>query len=298
MTLLPNITLSLYLRDRILTGVLWCSASLAGFVLFAIFAFLLAESIPAFQQIGLERFLTDTAWHPTNGQFLILPIIVGTVLTTTGALLLATPFGLFSAVFCQWYAPPFIAHIYRRLIELLAGIPSVVYGLWGLVVLVPLIGEIHPPGSSLLAGIIILAIMILPTIALLAQTSIANVPQEYIQSGAALGLCRWAILRRIILPSAKSGLFTAMLLGTGRAVGETMAVLMVCGNIVQIPQQIFDPVRTITANIALEMAYAMGDHRSTLFVSGLILMGIVLVFVNTADWFSHKSDALWVKRNR
>ena len=272
-----------------LTGVLWCSASLTGFVLIGILAFLLAESIPAIQHIGMERYLTDPAWHPTDGKFLIQPIIVGTILTAAGALLLATPFGLLSAVFCHWYAPSFISHIYRRFIELLAGIPSVVYGLWGLVVLVPLLGELHPPGPSLLAGIIILAIMILPTIALLAQASIANVPQEYIRGGAALGLGRWAILRRIVLPSAKSGLFTAMLLGTGRAVGETMAMVMVCGNIVQVPRQIFDPVRTLTANIALEMAYAMGDHRSTLFVSGLILMGIVLMLVNMADWFSSKT---------
>ncbi|MEC4673742.1 MAG: phosphate ABC transporter permease subunit PstC [Nitrospirota bacterium] len=285
-TLLPSITLPLHLPDRLLTGVLWCSASLSGLVLFSILAFLFAESIPALQHIGIERLTTDRAWHPTDGQFFILPVIVGTLLTATGALFLATPLAILSAIFCHWYAPPPIAFFYRRLIELLAGIPSVVYGLWGLVVLVPLIGETHPPGSSLLAGIIILAIMVLPTIALLAQGSIANVPQEFIRGGAALGLGRWAILRGIVLPSAKSGLFTAILLGTGRAVGETMAVLMVCGNIVQIPEHIFEPVRTLTANIALEMAYAMDDHRSTLFVSGLILMGMVLVLVNLAEWFS------------
>lgn len=283
MTLSPNITLPPYLRDQVLTGVLWGCASLAGVILFGILAFLIIESVPALQHIGMERFATDSAWHPTDGQFFLLPMILGTLFTTTGALLLATPIGILSAIFCQWYAPLPIAHLYRRLIELLAGIPSVVYGLWGLVVLVPLIGQLQPPGSSLLAGIIILALMILPTMALLAQASIANVPQEYVRGGAALGLGQWAILRRIVLPSARSGLFTAMLLGTGRAMGETMAVLMVCGNIVQIPQQIFDPVRTLTANIALEMAYATSDHRSALFVSGLILMGMVLVLVHMAD---------------
>jgi len=267
---------------------LWCCASLAGIILLGILAFNLVESLPALRHIGLTRFATDSGWHPTEGQFSFFPIIAGTFLTATGAILLATPLGLLSAIFCEWYASPFLASLYRRLIELLAGIPSVVYGLWGLVVLVPLVGQLHPPGSSLLTGIFILAMMILPTIALLAQDSIARVPGEYVRGGAALGLGRWALLRHIVLPSAQSGLFTAVLLGTGRAVGETMAVLMVCGNIVQVPDQLFDPIRTLTANIALEMAYATDEHRSALFVSGLILMGMVLIFVGLAEWFSNR----------
>jgi phosphate transport system permease protein len=172
------------------------------------------------------------------------------------------------------------------LIELLAGIPSVVYGFWGLVVLVPLIGAIHPPGPSLLTGIVILTIMILPTIALLADASFADIPPQYLHGAAALGLPRWATIRGVVFPAAKSGLFTGVLLGSGRAIGETMAMLMVCGNVVQTPHGLFDPMRTLTANMALEMAYALGDHRAALFVSGLVLMAMIVALVTAAEWIS------------
>jgi phosphate transport system permease protein len=204
----------------------------------------------------------------------------------TGSVLIATPLGILSAVFCHYYAPPAIARLYRRLIELLAGIPSVVYGFWGIMVLVPLIAEIQPPGPSLLAGILILTIMILPTIALMADASLANVPQQYIRGAAALGLPRWATIRGVVFPAAKSGLFTGVILEIGRAIGETMAILMVCGNVVQIPSSIFDPIRTLTANIALEMAYALGDHRAALFVSGLVLMAMIVALALAAEWIS------------
>jgi phosphate transport system permease protein len=234
----------------------------------------------------LSRFFTDPSWHPAEGFYNLLPMVWGTLFTMAGSVLVATPLGILSAVFCRYYAPPFIAGVYRRLIELLAGIPSVVYGFWGLVVLVPLIGRIQPPGPSLLAGIIILSIMILPTIALMADASLANVPTHYLRSSAALGLSRWATVRGVVFPAAKSGLFTGVILETGRAIGETMAILMVCGNVVQLPGGLFDPVRTLTANIALEMAYALGDHRSALFVSGLLLMGMIVALVAAAEWIS------------
>jgi phosphate transport system permease protein len=189
-------------------------------------------------------------------------MLFGTILTALGSVLIAAPLGILSAIFCRFYAPLMLADLYRRLIELLAGIPSVVYGLWGLVVLVPLIGRIEPPGASLIAGILILTIMILPTIALTADSSLANVPAEYIPGAAALGLSRHTTICHIAIPAARSGVFTGIILGTGRALGETMAVLMVCGNVVEIPRGPFEPVRTLTANIALEMAYATGDHRS------------------------------------
>ena len=267
-----------------MTGVLWCCSALSGLILAGILVFLVIESVPAFQHIAVKRFMTDAAWYPTEGQFGIFPMVAGTLFTAFGALLIATPLAFFSAVFCEWYAPLPLAFFYRRIIELLSGIPSVVYGLWGLVVLVPLIGQWHPPGSSLLAGILILAVMVCPTMALLTQVQIAQASERYVRGGMALGLGRWAILRRLVIPTTRSGLFSAMLLGMGRAIGETMAVLMVCGNIVQIPSHLFDPIRTLTANIALEMAYATGDHRATLFVSGLILMGLALLIVRSADW--------------
>lgn len=165
--------------------------------------------------------------------------------------------------------------LYQRLIELLAGIPSVVYGFWGLVVLVPLINQLHPPGSSLLAGILILSLMILPTVTLVASSSFASVPASYFHSARALGLGQWAIVWGVVLPASKSGLIAGVVLATGRALGETMAVLMVCGNVVQVPDSLFAPVRTLTANMALEMGYATANHRSALFVSGLILMAVI-----------------------
>ncbi len=254
--------------------------------------FLVGESIPVLRTVSLLRFFTDDSWHPAtgagNGQFNLTPMLWGTFLASTGAVLVATPLGIGSALFCNFYAPGFVAKPYRRLIELLAGIPSVVYGFWGLVVLVPLIGRLHPPGPGLLAAIIILSIMILPTIALIAETSVRNIPKKYLHGAAALGLSRWATIRGVVFPAARSGIFTSILLGTGRAIGETMAVMMVCGNVVQIPQTLFDPIRTLTANIALEMAYAMGDHRSALFVSGLFLMVMIVVLVAATSLVSQE----------
>ena len=252
---------------------------MSGVILFLIVGFLIMESLPILQGVGGHSFLQGPSWHPTSGNFNLTPMLVGTLLVTLGAVVIAAPFGILSAVFIQYYAPRAIAVFYRRLIEVLAGIPSVVYGFWGLVVLVPLIVKVHPPGPSLLAGILILGLMILPTIALVAESSFVNLPADYVQSASALGLSRWSIVRGVCLPAARPGLLTALLLGVGRAIGETMAVLMVCGNIVAVPDSLFAPVRTLTANIALEMAYATGDHRSALFVSGLALMLMILVVV-------------------
>jgi phosphate transport system permease protein len=212
-------------------------------------------------------------------------MLLGTLLTTLGSIILAAPLGILSAVFCQFYAPPILAVIYRGLIQLLAGIPSVVYGFWGLVVLVPLINKLHPPGASLLAGILILSAVVLPTITLIADASLSKVPQSYLQGAAALGLSRWGTIAKIVFPAAKSGLIASLILATARAIGETMAVMMVCGNVVAIPNSIFAPIRTLTANIALEMAYAAGDHRRALFASGLLLMLIILVLVAIAATF-------------
>jgi len=264
------------------------TACVAGLIVVGIVAFLVWESIPALWSVGPQRFVSDDGWQPapTKGEpptFNLLPMIVATMAVTAGAVLLAAPLGIASALFCRFYAPPLIAGPYRRMIELLAGIPSVVYGFWGLLVLVPLIAAWRPPGSSLLAGVLILTLMILPTVALSTEAAIANVPREYVQGAAALGLSRWTTMRSVVLPAAKSGVLTGLLLQTARALGETMAVLMVCGNVVQFPGSLFDPVRTLTANIALEMAYALDVHRSALFVSGLFLMAVVGLLVLVSD---------------
>jgi phosphate transport system permease protein len=248
--------------------------------------FLILEALPVLRSVGLARFFTDPSWHPAEGLYNLTPMLWGTLFAMAGSVLIATPIGIMSAVFCHYYAPASVARLYRGLIELLAGIPSVVYGFWGLVVLVPMIGRLHPPGPSLLAGIAILTIMILPTIALMADASLAKVPSEYLFGAAALGLARWATVRGVVFPTAKSGLFTGVILATGRAIGETMAVLMVCGNVVQMPRSLFDPIRTLTANVALEMSYALGDHRAALFVSGLVLMVMIVALVISAEWIS------------
>lgn len=270
-------------KDFLLIWTLRLMAGIVGVLVLLVVFFLVLEALPVLRTVGLARFFTDPAWYPTERLYNLMPMMWGTLFCMAGAVLVATPLGILSAVFCHYYAPPLIAKMYRRMIELLAGIPSVVYGLWGLVVIVPIIGRIEPPGPSLLAGILILTIMILPTIALVADASLANVPEHYRRSAAALGLSRWATVRHVVFPAAKSGLFTGVILQTGRAIGETMAMLMVCGNIVQTPNSLFDPIRTLTSNVAIEMAYAMGDHRAALFVSGLVLMGMIVALVGCAE---------------
>ncbi len=245
--------------------------------------FLVKESAPAFSDVGFYPFFFDEFWHPTEGAFGMGPMFLGTLLSTAGAVLIAAPLGLISGIFIHFYLPETLKNTYRRAQEILAGIPSVVYGFWGLMVVVPVINEFEAPGASLLAAIIVLAIMILPTMALSADAAISSVPKSYILSAKALGLDRAGIITTAVLPAAKSSLFTGVVLSAGRAIGETMAVLMVCGNIVQFPKSIFDPIRTLTANIALEMAYAVGTHRSSLFVSGLFLLLIIIILVLFAE---------------
>jgi phosphate transport system permease protein len=258
-------------------------AALAGAILLLIVVFLVLGSAPVLRHVGVVRFFTDEKWAPTEGLYNLTPMLWGTLAAMTGAVLVATPLGVLSAVFTHFYAPASVAWAYRRLVELLAGIPSVVYGFWGLVTLVPLVARLRPPGTSLLTGILILAVMILPTIALMADAALATVPQQYLRGAAALGLSRWATIRGVVFPAARSGLFTGVILETGRAIGETMAVLMVCGNVVETPSSLFDPIRTLTANIALEMSFALGYHRSALFASGLLLMVLIIVLAVAAE---------------
>jgi phosphate transport system permease protein len=267
------------------TLVLWllraASGFAAGLVLMILF-FLVAESSPLLRDIQPARFVTDPSWQPTEGSYNLAPMLSGTLYAAGGALLLATPLGIASALFVAYYAPPYAAGIYRRLVELLAGVPSVVYGFWGLTTLVPLINQLHPPGASLLAGILVLTLMILPTIALTAHAALLAVPAEYLSGAAALGMSRWGIVRGVVLPTARMGIIAGIILAGGRAIGETMAVLMVTGNVVQHASSMYDPIRTLAANIALEMPYAVSDHRAALFVSGLVLMLLVIALWSAA----------------
>ncbi|NOQ63385.1 MAG: phosphate ABC transporter permease subunit PstC [Methyloprofundus sp.] len=288
MTLLRHNILSLSKTDQQLSLLLRLCALISALLVALILGFLLSESLPILQRVSILNFMNDPSWHPVQGLYNITPMLSATLLSTLGALLLATPLGIASALFSRYYAPPLLAAWYRRLIELLAGIPSVVYGLWGLTTLAPLVAQIHPPGVSLLTAILVLALMILPTVALTVDAALLAVPAAYHSSAAALGLSRWATIRSVIIPAAHSGIRSGIMLAAGRAIGETMAVLMVAGNVVQHPHSLFDSVRTLTANIALEMSYAMGDHRVALFVSGLALMLMILLLVSMSELFKRK----------
>jgi phosphate transport system permease protein len=271
------------LADPVLLWSARAAAVVSGAVVLLIALFLLLEALPALRDGGAARFLTDGTRRPGEALYGVLPLVAGTVLVAGGGLLLAVPLGILSAVFAVHYAPPRMGRLYRGLLALMAGIPSVVFGLWGLVALVPLLGRIRPPGASVLAGAVVLGLMLLPTVALTARAALAEVPRDHLRAAAALGLTRWGTVRGVALPAAKVGIATGVVLAVGRAVGETMAVLMVTGNVVQVPDSLFAPVRVLTANIALEMAYALGDHRAALFVTGLLLLGMVALLVLAAD---------------
>ncbi|MDA8563075.1 phosphate ABC transporter permease subunit PstC [Mariniblastus sp.] len=273
--------------DAVVGRLLQLTASIAILLVAMIVAFLLYESRTAISQLGF-RLWSDDAWFPaetaSEGKFGLFPIVVGTLLVSFGAILIAAPVGIASAIFNQFYAPRFIAVVYRRLVELLVGIPSVVFGFWGLVVLCPMLswlvdclGRPPIPGPSLLSAVIVVALMILPTVMLMSEAAFRSVPASHLHGAAALGMGRLAAIRHIVLPQAKIGVTTGIVLAMARAIGETMAVVMVAGNIVRIPSSLFDPVRTLTANIALEMGYAAGVQRSALFTSGLLLLGLVAI---------------------
>lgn len=260
---------------------LWLALALrllaaAGVALLAIIVWcLLTEAWNVFAGVGVGHFLTDSTWHPTEGTFGLAPMAVASVVSALGAVLIAGPLGVGAAVFCKYYCGAVWSSAFRQLLALFAGIPSVVFGFWGLVTLVPLIAEDNPPGASLLAGTLILAMMILPTVALTAHAALAAVPASFLAAGHALGLRRGTIVLNVALVGARSGILAGIVLSLGRALGETMAMLMVSGNIVQVPSSVFDSVRSLAANIALEMAYATGTHRSALYACGIALILVV-----------------------
>ncbi len=274
--------------DRRLNALLLILASATALLLALIILFLLNESWPFFANHWRDgtwlQLFYGQSWYPLEGQFGMAPMILSSLAVTVGAVVLALPLGLGSAIFLQFYAPPRWAQGFRLLLNVLAGIPSVVFGLWGLTRLVPLITSWQPPGASLLAAILVLTLMILPTIALTSTSALASVPRELLAGSMALGLRRNTQILHIILPAASAGINSGVLLATARALGETLAVLMVAGNVVQNPSGLFEPVRVLTANIALEMAYAMGDHRASLFASGLLLTVLVWLL----SWFAHR----------
>jgi phosphate transport system permease protein len=265
-----------FYRDRIARALLSVLAVVAGSGLVLIILFVLLEgwtAIPA---------LVGTVWDSEADRFGLLPMVVGTVAVTMCAMVMAIPAGVGMALFLTEVAPLWIRVPVRSIIQALAGIPSVVYGFIGLSLLIPAIRSgLGGPGFSLLAGGLVLGVMVLPTIATISEDALRAVPTSLREGAAALGASPWQTVRRVLLPAARSGLITAVVLGLGRALGETMAVLMVTGNVAVQPSSVLDPIRTVTATIALEMGYATGRHRDALFAVGVLLLAAVLA-VNAA----------------
>ncbi len=237
-------------------------------------AVLLGESYPVFSRLNVWRLITDSTWHPMENSFNLKPMIVGSLLSAVGSVFLAVPFAIGIASYVNYYAPSPIALLIRRVLYVTASVPTVVFGFWGLTTLVPVLGQIQPPGASLLAGILILTLMIVPTTTLLADVTISKIPRALIQGAFALGASNHRVCFSLALKLARGGLISAALLGLGRSLGETIVVVMVMGNKTAIPAGVFDSVRTLTANVALEIGYADSLHSAVLFFSIFILIGI------------------------
>lgn len=240
--------------------------------------FLFASGIPAIREIGVFQFLFGTKWKPANNLYGIFPMIVGSVYVTAGALAIGVPVGVLTAVFMAAFVPKRLYKPMKAAVNLMAGIPSVVYGFFGLVVLVPFVREnIGGRGQSCLTASILLGLMILPTVVSVSETSIRAVPGSYYEGGLALGASHERSVFHTVLPAAKGGIFAGIVLGTGRAVGETMAVMMVAGNQAVIPKKITSGVRTLTANIVLEMGYSTDLHREALIATAVVLFVFILM---------------------
>ncbi len=271
--------------DRASRYVVLLAASISFLILFAIAFFIIARGLPAIQEIGLVEFVTGTVWRPGQGQYGILPMIVGSVAATFGSLILAIPMGLGCAILLAEIAGRRARRFLRPVVELLVGIPSVVYGLVGMVLLVPLVRNLGGNGYSVLAASIVLMAMILPTITSISEDAIRAVPRAYREASLAMGATQWQTIRHVLLPAARSGIGASIVLGMGRAVGETMAMIMVIGNSIKFPTSPLDSARTLTGNIALEINYASGLHEDALFATGIILL-VFIIILNTISFFA------------
>lgn len=258
-------------------------------VLALITVFILIQGIPIISKVGVFNFIFGMNWSPSRGEFGIFPMIVGSLYVTLGAAVFGVPIGICCSIFLAEFAPATLRNIFRPAIQLLAGIPSVVYGFWGLLFIVPAIRNyIGGPGLSILAGAIILAIMILPTIISISEVSLLALPRHYKEGALALGMTHLQTIRSVLLPASKSGIVAAVILGIGRAIGETMAVIMVLGNAVAVPESILDPVRTLTTNIGIEMGYASGEHQQALFATGIVLFIIIMILNASAQYITRR----------
>ncbi|MCR4440599.1 MAG: phosphate ABC transporter permease subunit PstC [Peptococcaceae bacterium] len=290
-------------RERVYETILFCSALAAAAVIILIAVFIFREGTPVFVKYGLGSVLFGVKWYPTGKVYGLWPMVTGSLCVTAGALVLGAPLAVLTAVFLAELAPQrAAAAVIRPAIDLLAGIPSVVYGLFGMTTVVPLIrtlsqnipgcagNPVLSTGYGILAGSIILAVMILPTIINVSADAIRCVPREYKEGSLALGATHWQTIYRVLLPAARPGILAGVVLGMGRAVGETMAIIMVAGNAPVVASSIFSSVRTLTGNIAIEMAYSSGEHTQALFAAGMALF-VFIMMINTVALVFIKKEA-------
>ncbi|MBV7299329.1 phosphate ABC transporter permease subunit PstC [Enterovibrio paralichthyis] len=276
----------IFFRNLFLTAAIIGVLSLA-----TIGYFIFVEGMPAIQEAGVMGIVTGSEWLPP-ALYGIAPMIVASLASTIGAVAIGVPVAVLTAVFIAEIAPKWLANIIRPAVELLAGIPSVVYGFFGLVIIVPMIQEVFnvPAGNTLLAGIIVLAVMILPTVIAVSETSLRAVPKAYKEGSLALGASQMFTTFKLLVPAARSGIMTGVILGIARALGETMAIIMVMGNAPAMPEGILESARTLTANIALEMSYASGVHASALYATGIVLLVFIMI-LNAALLYLNREKA-------
>ena len=277
-------------EERIVKWGLFFAAISSIIIIILIIGFIFREGLPAISGVGFFNFTFGVNWSPSQDEYGVLPMIVGTFGITALSLLFAVPLAISCAIFLAEVAPNSMRRILKPTLQSLAGIPSVIYGFVGLVILVPFM-RIHFGGTgfSMLTASLILTIMILPTIVSISEDALRSIPLEYKEASLALGATQWQTIKNVIFPAALPGVVTAIILGLGRAVGETMAVIMVAGNVALIPNSILDPVRALTSNIALEMGYATGLHYNALFATGIILFLIILILLVIANYIQIKS---------
>ena len=266
-------------REKLMHGVFFIAACASILSVALICLFLFANGIPAMAEIGPLKFLTGTEWRPGNNIFRILPMIMGSIYVTAGAIVVGVPVGILTAIYLARFCPPRVYKILKPAVELLAGIPSVVYGFFGLVVMVPLIRNTFDlvDGQTMLTASLLLGMMILPTIINTSESSIRAVPQSYYEGGLALGASHERSVFFAVLPGCKSGILSGVILGVGRAIGETMAVIMVAGNQPRMPKGLLAGLRTLTSNIVIEMGYAADLHREALIATAVVLFVFILI---------------------
>ena len=282
-----------HVKEIIAEAIFLISALASIFAVAMICFFLFANGLPAIFKIGPLKFLTGTIWKPGNDIYGIFPMILGSIYVTAGAILIGVPIGILTAIYLSRFCPRGIYHVIKPAIDLLAGIPSVVYGFFGLIVIVPIIQKVFnlPVGETGLSGSVVLAIMALPTIITVAEDAMRNCPRTMREASLALGASRWQTIYKVVIPFSISGITSGVVLGIGRAIGETMAVLMVTGNAAVIPVSILEPLRTIPATIAAELGEAPsgGAHYQALFMLGVVLFFITLIINSCVEYVSSKN---------